>query len=84
MQQLCTYLIFMTFYIGGLLLKLVKRIQVWLKWTNLSGTLLEDLSIFVIISCGILDKWRKVSDTIFREKENTFHVNYIFSEILTR
>jgi len=47
-EQLCSFMVFMTFYVGGAFVKIGEENSV-LKWTDVSGTLIGNLSIFVIM-----------------------------------
>jgi hypothetical protein len=44
------------------------------------GTLREDLCTFMVLYRGILLRMRNVSDKRCRESQNTFYIQYLFSE----
>jgi hypothetical protein len=57
-EQLCSFMVFMTFYIGGggAFVKIGEENSV-LKWTDTSGTSIENLNIFVIMqNSSFVDK----------------------------
>ena len=59
----------------------VEKIQVSLNTTRITGTLIEDVLIFITISRSILLRMRNVSNKSCRENQNThFTFSNFFSE----
>jgi hypothetical protein len=60
--------------------KSVEKIRVSLQPDKNTGTFPEDQYTFLIISCSFLLRMRNVSQKSCRENQNTFCVQYLFSE----